>query len=458
MNLSLAQVVQATGAQLISGEAEGSARSTLSSRVIGGWSIDSRSLNPSDLYIAIKGERFDGHAFLPAAFAAGAQAAIVSEAPDLARGPALRVPDTVEALQNLARHARQVWAKPLVAVTGSAGKTSTKEIISELLNVRYRVGKTVGNLNNHIGLPLTLLRLPDDADIGVVEMGMNHAGEIRALASIALPQVGVVTNVGYAHIEAFPSIEGVAAAKRELIEALAPDGIAVLNADDQRVIEFRHFHSGKVVTYGISKKADVVAREVAIGVDGSTFSVDGVRFATQLTGRHAISNILAGLAVAGLFDIPLRELVNVVAGMRPGKMRGERHERRGVKVLDDSYNSNPEAARSMIDVLAGEPAHRRIAVLGEMLELGAWAETLHRDLGRYAAERGIDVLVGVGGASRSMVDGWVQAGSDAGEAFFFEAPENAGEFLHRFVQPGDAVLFKGSRGTHVERALARMEE
>nr|MDQ2710874.1 UDP-N-acetylmuramoyl-tripeptide--D-alanyl-D-alanine ligase [Acidobacteriota bacterium] len=366
----------------------------------------------------------------------------------------LEVTDTITALQRLAQSTRTHWGKPVIAVTGSAGKTSTKEIIASLLSLRFTVGKTVGNFNNHIGLPLTLLRIPETAEVAVIEMGMNHAGEIRDLAAIARPQIGVVTNVGYAHIEAFDSVEGIAAAKRELIEALPADGLAVLNADDQRVIGFRGAHLGKVLTYGIGSDADIQAENMAVGPDGAAFTVRGVRFETKLTGRHAVSNILAGLVVASSFAIPLADLVRPVAELIPGKMRGQRTEVRGVKVLNDSYNSNPEAARSMIDVLMGEPAQRRIAVLGEMLELGAWADKLHRDLGRYAAERGVDVLVGVCGASRAAV----AAVSDAGrEAFFFDDAESAGEFLRGFVRQGDAVLFKGSRGTHVERALAGME-
>ncbi len=451
MELSLAQIEQAAAARCIHGAVR-------SDTAIGGWSIDSRSVKAGDLFFAIKGEHFDGHAFLPAVFQAGAAAAVVSEPIGNPGGPLLQVSDTIKALQQLARRVRQDWSKPLVAVTGSAGKTSTKDIIAALLKVRLTVAKTVGNLNNHIGLPLTVLRLPQNADVAVVEMGMNHPGEIRELAAIAQPQIGVVTNVGYAHIEAFLCIDAIASAKRELIEALPLDGVAVLNADDQRVLDFRHFYSGKVVTYGVSREAELQATDIAPGTDSSAFRVAGVQFKTRLTGRHAVSNILAGLAVARLFEIPLEELVDPVAALTPGKMRGERLQLRGVTILNDSYNSNPEAARSMIDVLAKENAPRKIAVLGEMLELGQWAETLHRDIGRYAAEHGVDVLIGVSGASRWMIEESTQSGLHSDAAFFFEDSESAGTFLRGFVQSGDAVLFKGSRGTHVERALAKMEE
>jgi UDP-N-acetylmuramoyl-tripeptide--D-alanyl-D-alanine ligase len=458
MELALGQIEQETGASLLPGGKNSVALEQLRAKKVSGWSIDSRSIAPGDLFFAIKGERFDGHEYVPAAFGKGAVAAVVSEALLEAEGPLFKVQDTILALQQLGRRARKEWNGSVVGVTGSTGKTSTKDIIAELLGVRYSVSKTIGNLNNHIGLPLTLLRLPGSAEVAVIEMGMNHAGEIRELAAIASPKIGVITNVGHAHIETFEGIEGIAAAKRELIEALPPDGIAVLNADDERVLDFRKAHLGKTLTYGFSVNAQVRAEDVVTGADFSKFSVEGVRFETRLTGRHSVANILAGLTVARVFEISFADLTEVVARLTTGRMRGERQQLRGATVLNDAYNSNPEAARSMIDVLMREPAKRRVAVLGEMLELGNWAELLHREIGRYAAERGVDVLVGVGGASRWIIQEWTKARPDTRAAFFFEDAESAGVFLREFVQPGDALLFKGSRGVHVEAALAKMEE
>ena len=447
MQLTLAQVQAATGAQTAT---------SLNQRVTG-WSNDSRTLAPGDLYFAIRGERFDGHAFVTDAFRRGAIAAVVDEPVNGHDQTILLVPNTLKALQRLAHCARRQWGQPLVAVTGSAGKTTTKEVIAALLATRFQIGKTIGNLNNHIGLPLTLLRIPDSAEAAVVEIGMNHAGEIRQLAAIAAPEIGVVTNVGYAHIEAFNSIDGIAAAKRELIESLPPSGTAVLNADDERVLRFRDVHRGRVITYGFSADADVRATDAQIGAESVAFTVDGVRFESNLAGRHSISNILAGLAVARLFELDLHSLVDAVRALAPGKMRGERCQWRGITILNDSYNSNPEAVRNMVDVLREEPAQRRIAVLGEMLELGQMAESLHRNVGAYVARAGVDVLVGVRGVSRLMVEQAKQAGLADHAALFFEDPEAAGAFLRGFVRPGDAILFKGSRGIQVERALATME-
>lgn len=452
MELSLAQVRDAIGAELVTAPPP----AALDQVRVHGWSIDSRTLAPGDLFFAIRGERFDGHAFLTDVLQRGAIAAVVSEPAAARESIQLRVADTLEALQRVASWARQRWRRPIVAVTGSAGKTSTKDIIAELLSIRFRIGKTIGNLNNHLGVPLTLLRIPDDVEVGVLELAMNHAGEIRHLASIATPQIGVVTNVGYAHVQAFDSIEGVAAAKRELIEALPESGTAVLNADDERVARFRNAHTGRTLTYGFSAGADLRATDLEMTPEAASFAVCGVRFETRLTGRHAVSNILAGLAVAKLFDIEVRELVETVAKLAPGHMRGERTSWRGATILNDAYNSNPEAARNMIDVLRAEPANRRIAVLGEMLELGRLAESLHREVGDYVAHAGVDVLVGVRGVSRFMVDQARRAGMTHA-AFFFEDPAQAGAFLRDFVQPGDAILFKGSRGTRVEEALATMQ-
>lgn len=450
MELTLAQIAAATGATY-----EGD--SPMLARRVHGWSIDSRTLALDDLFFAIQGEIFDGHAFVSQVAERGAIACVVSENISGGSCPVLRVRDTVVALQQTASLARFRWGGQVVGVTGSAGKTSTKDIIAELLSVRFRCGKTVGNYNNHLGLPLSILRLPENSEIAVLEMGMNHAREIRELARIARPTVGVVTNVGYAHVEAFGSIDGIALAKRELIEELPPEGVAILNADDKRVSAFQAVHPGRSVTYGLTSAAEVRADRIESRGDVTSFSVGNVEFETRLAGRHSVSNILAGLAVAATFGIELKSLVQAVAGLQASAMRGQRTSRNGITILNDSYNSNPEAARNMVDVLKGESAKRRIAVLGEMKELGCMTVSLHREVGAYVAAAGIDVLLGISGAGLDMVEAATRGGLDPATAFFFETPEAAGDFLRKFVQPGDAILFKGSRGTHVEKALARME-
>jgi UDP-N-acetylmuramoyl-tripeptide--D-alanyl-D-alanine ligase len=401
----------------------------------------------------LKGPRFDGHDFVGEALARGAVGAVVERALPGVQGPLLVVPDTQRALEAAGSWARDRFQGRVIAVTGSAGKTTTKDAIAELLGTAMEVARSEGNLNNHVGVPLSLLRLPEQAGAAVLELAMNHAGEIRRLAELARPEIGVVTNVGHAHVGFFESLDQVALAKRELIESLPPHGVAVLNADDERVAAFAQVHPGLVLTFGFSERADVRAEDVSFGAEGSRFRVGNVWFECPLPGRHGVMNVLAALAVARLFGLPLERLRDAVRKLEAGGMRGRRLMHRGVLILDDCYNSNPEALRAMLETLAATPARRRIAVLGEMLELGRWAEALHREAGRRVVECGVDVLVGIRGAARFLVEEAVRAGMPPGAAFFFEDPVEAGRFLRGLLREGDAVLFKGSRGVQVERAL-----
>ena len=437
MEIELGEIARTLGLEI---EARG---------IVTGWSIDSRTIARGDLFFALRGPNHDGHEHIEEVFQKGA-AAVVVDRDVKADGLVLRVGDTLAALQQIAGRARRMWAGSVIGVTGSAGKTTTKDVIAEMLATEMKTAKTAGNLNNHVGVPLSLLRLEADAKVAVIEMGMNHAGEIRDLAAIAKPEVGVVTNVGAAHIEAFESIEEIAAAKGELIESLPATGTAVLNADDPRVAAMAR---GKTLLYGLSADAQVRGEDVSESEDGVTFRVGATHFTTSLHGRHSVSNLLAGLAVAQVYGIAPQRLVDTVQNFKPGKMRGQRFHHRGILVYDDCYNSNPDAVRAMLDVLRDTPAGRRIAVLGEMLELGRWAESLHRDVGSYAVKQGIDVLVGIRGAAWSFVDAAKLAGLSAGAALFFDEPAEAGRAVRSIAQPGDAILFKGSRGVHVERAL-----
>jgi UDP-N-acetylmuramoyl-tripeptide--D-alanyl-D-alanine ligase len=418
-----------------------------------GWSVDTRTQNAGDVYFALRGPNHDGHNYVAAAVQQGAAAVVVERA--IGVPGELVVSDTLRALQDLGAWARARWGGQAIGVTGSAGKTTTKDAVAHLLSVDMPVGRTIGNLNNHVGVPLSILRLPDRCRAAVLELGMNHAGEIRELAGIAKPDVGVVTNVGYAHVEFFDSIEGVAAAKRELIESLPRDGVAVLNADDARVAQFRSSHPGRTVTFGFSEGANVRAEAVDTRADGTHFRAAGVDFDTGLVGRHAVMNLLAAIAVALVFGIAPERLREPVRTFAVGKMRGERMEHNGIVIWNDCYNSNPEAAQFMVDVLRQTPARRRIAVLGEMLELGHASEELHRQVGRYAAQHGVDLLVGVRGAASFMVDAAVEAGLARTAARFFANPAEAGDFVRQTAGAGDAVLFKGSRGVQVEQSLER---
>ena len=435
----------------------GIAGSPQPSQQILSYSTDTRTLQPGALFFALQGPHHDGHDHLAAAFERGAAAAVVTrEVPG--QGPLLVVNDTLAALQQLARAARESWGAALsartLAITGSAGKTTTKEAVAAVLSTAFRTGKTTGNYNNHIGVPLSVLNLPDDSEAAVLEIGMNNAGEIRDLAAIAQPAIGLVTNAGTAHIEAFDSIEAVALAKRELIEALPAGGIAILNADDERVRAFAQVHPGRSILFGRSETADVRAVDVAWHSDGCEFTLSGAgRFHCPLPARGGLMTALAALAAARALGLDPAAMQSTIAALQPPRMRLQRIERNAMTVWDDCYNSNPEAACMMLDFLTATPATRHIAVLGEMLELGRWSEQLHGEVGRHAVQCKVSVLVGIRGAARQLVDAARLAGLDPGSAHFFDEPAAAGRFLKSIAHAGDALLFKGSRGTRVELAL-----
>jgi UDP-N-acetylmuramoyl-tripeptide--D-alanyl-D-alanine ligase len=423
-----------------------------------GYSIDSRTVGAGELFFAVKGERLDGHDFVSAALERGAAAAVVRKDQlnrYSAKSRLLAVDDTLAALQTLATAVRRVWGKPLVGVTGSAGKTTTKEAIAHVLASRWRVLKSEGNFNNHFGLPLMLLKLEPEHDVAVIEMGMSHAGEIRALAKIAKPEIGVVTNVAPVHLEFFDSIAGIARAKYELIESLPASGTAVLNADDEYVSQFGRDFKGRVITYGTKATADVRCENVrTCGAEGSEFDVvvaGGREHARlPLVGEHNILNALAAVAAGLARGMKPSDAVAALATLAPPDKRGQVLQLGNITVINDCYNSNPKALKAMVDALAAMKAGRRIVVAGEMLELGPTGEAMHRAAGQHVAEKKIDVLVGVRGLAQAMVEGARQAGT---RSEFVVTPEEAGEWLARETRDGDVVLLKASRGVKLEKAL-----
>ncbi len=423
-----------------------------------GYSIDSRTVGAGELFFAVKGERLDGHDFVAAALERGAVAAVVRK-DQLHRFPGnaklLAVGDTLIALQTLATGVRKLWGKPLIGVTGSAGKTTTKEAIAHVLASKFRVLKSEGNFNNHFGLPLMLLRLQPDHDLAVIEMGMSHAGEIRALAKIAQPDIGVVTNVAPVHLEFFDSIAGIARAKYELVESLPSTGTAVLNADDEYVSQFGRDFKGRVIKYGVNAIADVRAENIhSCGAEGSQFDVlaAGTRehAILPLVGEHNVLNALAAVSVGLACGMKPAESVAALATLKPADKRGEVLQLGNITVINDCYNSNPKALKAMVDALSAMKAARTIVVAGEMLELGPAGEELHRESGRYIGEKKIDVLLGVRGLAQALVDSANRAGT---HAEFVATPEQAGEWLARETRDGDVVLLKASRGVKLERAL-----
>jgi UDP-N-acetylmuramoyl-tripeptide--D-alanyl-D-alanine ligase len=438
-----------------------------------GYSIDSRTVAAGELFFAVRGERFDGHDFVQAALAKGAVAAVVNArwiAPDgMDPTRLLRVPDAqadgvLASLQQLARMVRRHWGGRVIAITGSTGKTTTKDAVAQVLGARFRVLKSQGNLNNAFGLPLQLLKLEAEHEVAVIEMGMNHAGEIAALARIAEPNWAVVTNVAPVHLEFFADgIAGVARAKYELIEALPPDGIAVLNCDDELVTKFGEGLGARAVFYGTGECAEVRAGGIAeLGEGGVVFTATahGERAGVHLhlLGRHNVHNALAAIAVGLRSGIPLAGCAAVLNELRAGDKRGEIIEWHGANLINDCYNSNPRALDAMVDTLLAMPVTnqgRHIVVAGEMLELGPEGAALHRACGQRMAERGVDVVVGVRGLAAALVAGAAQRGTNA---LFVATPEEAGAWLKAHLRPGDAVLLKASRGVKLERALASLKD
>ncbi len=493
MKLTLEQIARWMAAEAVAGHESVCAT---------GYSIDSRTLREGDLFFAIRGERFDGHDFVGAAFERGACAAVVargrtsppglkphpssaatgtaeavplqsSTEPTSAKGgqiwgtqgPLLVVEDTLVALQRLAAAVRRHWGKRVMGITGSAGKTTTKDAVAAVLNTRFNVLKSQGNLNNGFGLPLQLLRLEPEHEVAVIEMGMSAAGEIAALCHIAAPDWGVVTNVGYAHAEGFADgIAGVARAKYELVAALPRHGVAFLNCDDAYVSQFGRDFAGKVVYFGRGPCAEPRAVKVeSLGAEGMRAEVHSggqkCELRLRLLGEHNVLNALAAIAVGVEAGIPLRECCAALESLEPEEKRGQVIEARGAKVINDSYNSNPAALKTMIEVLAGMPAKRRILIAGEMLELGPESAALHAACGRAAAEAGIDVVVGVRGQAREIAEAAREAGADSGlRALFVETPQEAGAWLREHLRAGDAALVKASRGVRLERALEGISE
>ena len=431
-----------------------------------GYSIDSRTVAVGELFFAVRGERLDGHDYVAAAIERGAVAAVVSRErvatlPDAALAvPLLITEDPLLALQALAAHVRRRWGKRVVAITGSAGKTTTKEAVAAALGAKFNVLKSQGNLNNAFGLPLQLLRLKQEHEYAVVEMGMNHSGEIAALARVATPDWGVVTNVGTAHIENFAEGQaGIARSKFELIAALPSNGIAFLNCDDAYVSQFGRDFQGQVVYFGAGPCADpqfLEAREDLAGLHVRFRAGDREgKLTLHLLGEHNASNALAVLAVALEAGVDLDAAIAALESLTAGDKRGEVIEIGGATILNDSYNSNPEALRSMIRTLATRPGRRRILVAGEMLEQGEHGPALHAACGRAAAEAGLDLVVGVRGNAEHLAAAACAGGV---ASLFLPDAEAAGRWLAQNIGEGDVVLVKGSRGVHLERAIDALKK
>jgi UDP-N-acetylmuramoyl-tripeptide--D-alanyl-D-alanine ligase len=458
--MRIAELAQLCDARLIRGNPDGPVR-----RI----STDTRAIGQGDCFIALRGPHFDGHDFVQDAAERGASAAVVSYPTRAANSPSalalLQVQDTLTALHKLATNYRRLMppSTRIIAVTGSSGKTTTKEMIAAVLGQRFQVIKTDGNKNNHIGLPLNLLRLDPCYDFGVFELGTNHPGEIAQLAELCRPEVGVVTNVGLAHAEFLGDEAGVAREKGALIEALPADGFAVLNADDRWHAELRARMRGTVVMVGIEQFADIRASDIQINGDvkfrlNLAKKREDVVIRLHTLGRHQIYNALQAAAVGTIHGLDLDEIREGLETMEFPVMRMQPIERAGIRFVNDCYNANVVSMKAALQMLAETPCRgRKVAVLGEMLELGAHRCQAHLDLGAQAAGSGLALLVTVGEAGQLIADGAVRRGMEAHRVLPVADAAQAAELLRWLLRDGDFVLLKGSRGVKLEEIVHAFE-
>ena len=465
-------------------------------REIGGYSIDSRSVKSGDLFFALSPPDYrrhsftatefgDAHDFIGQALAAGAlcvvaRAASVAERAELRDDPSIKnrlllVDDVIDALQSLTRGVIDRWAGTVVAISGSAGKTTTKDLTRSVLDhAGRRLVASMKNFNNELGVPLSVLQMESagkratDFDVAVIEMGMSMPGEMAKLAQIAPPRIAVELLVSRVHMQYFGSIERIAEGKRALVEALTPDGVAILNADDERVLAMRDSHPGRNVLFGIDYgSADVSARDLRTTETGGTeFTLrtprGEARVVLPLPGRHNVSNALAAASVATVLEIAPDVIAGALSAAGASEMRGRLVRfKEGVTLIDDSYNSNPRSLTAMTSSLveasrAARDAKRRIVVAGEMLELGDEAAQMHREVGGRIAGIGVDRLIGVRGMAAELVAGAREAGLATAE--FCETTDAAADLLLDDLRAGDWVLVKGSRGVHTETIVARLRE
>ncbi|MFZ5516008.1 MAG: UDP-N-acetylmuramoyl-tripeptide--D-alanyl-D-alanine ligase [Candidatus Zhuqueibacterota bacterium] len=428
----------------------------LLSRPVSGFSIDSRSIQPGEIFIAIKGERFDGHQFIPDMAKNNQRICVVSrtwlEAQESHYGyNLLVVDDTLLALQEISHYHRMKFQLPVLALTGSNGKTTTKEMVSNVLSAKFQVHKNKGNLNNHVGVPLSLLSLEQGHTVAVIEMGTSNFGEIARLAEIAAPTHGLITNIGPAHLEFFGSLQGVSKAKRELWDYLSRDGqTAFVNVDDPNLCDALP-DVRKVVTFGFERPANVQGRFIGLDQDGrASFTVNNTEIKLGISGMHNIYNALAAVAVGLEFDLNMVQVKTALEKFLPTSKRMEiiRHE--GIVIINDCYNSNPASAKKALQTLSQtETRGRRIAVLADMLELGQWAEQEHKGIGEYVvALNNIDFLLTVGPMSTHTTETAARLGLK--NAIHFATKQALVNHLRNIVQENDLVLVKGSRGMAME--------
>lgn len=431
-------------------------------------SIDSRTIMPGDAFFAIKGPNFDGHRFLDYAIEKGASAAVISDSAGISAGscqvPIVQVEDTSIALQRLSRLVRTKWGGKIIAVTGSMGKTTTRNFTASILRQAFNVHETSGNLNNEFGVPLTLLNLDPKHDLAVLELGMNHAGEIRRLSEISLPDIGLITNIAPVHLEFFASLREIAEAKAELLEFLPENGHFFLNGDDPELTRLSDRFAGGQTRFGFGQDSQVQIMEaqimdickMKITIRGRVSEYSGI---ISSVGKPGAYNAGAAVAVAEYLGVEPDKIHLGLSGLHPPNMRGQVTELGAITLWNDTYNANPRAVEFLLDIIRQlSKFSRKIIVLGDMLELGSNTEKFHREIGEKAAGADLDVIITVGPASRVVRDSAVNSGFSAKSVHWFEDAEEAARFLSKLVEPGDLVAIKGSRGLKLEKIVHYLQE
>ena len=442
------EIIKATNGRLIKGNRE---------QFLKGVSTDTRKLNDEDIFIALKGENFDAHNFIDEKITKQVKAIIVEKDIKTTADNVILVKDTTKALQDMAKYHRANHKEvKVIGITGSSGKTSTKDILYNLLKEKYHVKKNEGNLNNHIGVPLTLFRLSGDEDFFIVEMGMSHQGEIKVLADIADPQIGLITNVGRAHIEFFDSVEGIAKTKGELIEALDSDDTAILNYDNRYTDILKNMADKgvKIKYFGFDKKADYSIVEYDYKKDGMNFKMSSeereINLKTNLIGEYNLYNIASAVTAARSVNLEWSFIKKALKNITLTGLRSEIKEIDEITFINDCYNANPLSMKNAIKMLQYIEGGHKIAVLGDMLELGDIKKEAHREIGQYVVQKNIDYLITTGPLGQYIAKGARESGMNTNNIFYIEDKPKINDKLKKITKPQDIILIKGSRGMKME--------
>lgn len=454
-NMTLRNIAKAVDGELFCAEGQQQLE-------VAGVVLDSRKVEQDFLFVATVGERVDGHSFIEQVYEKGALCVICEKAPENARGAYILVKSSFQALKDVARFYRENLDIKVVGITGSVGKTSTKEFIASVLATHYKVLKTEGNFNNEVGLPLTVLRIQDDTEVAVLEMGISDFGEMHRLSEIAKPDICVITNIGQCHLENLGTRDGILKAKTEIFDFMKEDGSICLNGDDDKLITIKEVHGKKPIFFG-RKNTHVIYSDNChnLGLAGSTTNIHRKdrTFAASipLPGEHMIYNALAATAVATVLGLSDEEIQRGIVAVQPVGGRSHIIQKEKVTIIDDCYNANPVSMKAALDLLTMANS-RTVAILGDMFELGSNEKTLHYEVGAYAADKNIDVVICVGNLSKNMYDGVISAAASTSKAYHFVDKASLLEALGGLLQAGDAVLVKASHGMHFEELIDKIPD